>query len=78
MARLLQTVVAGPAISLVTRKRVRLVALKQNKDLAYINELLETGKVKPVIDGPYTFDRVPEAFRLFSTAHHKGKIVITL
>ncbi len=52
--------------------------LKPNKDLAYINELFEAGKFKAVIDGPYPLSEVPEAFRQFGQAMHKGKIVITL
>ncbi len=41
-----------------------------------MNELFEAGKVKPVIDGPYKLDEVPEAFRLFGEGDHKGKVVI--
>jgi NADPH:quinone reductase-like Zn-dependent oxidoreductase len=52
--------------------------LKPNKDLAYLNELFEAGKVKPVIDGCYHLEDVPNAFRLFAQAGHKGKIVISV
>jgi len=65
-------------IRMIHKKHIRLVALKTNKDLAYMNELFESGKVKPVIDGPYRLDQVPEAFRLFDKGEHKGKIVITI
>jgi NADPH:quinone reductase-like Zn-dependent oxidoreductase len=43
-----------------------------------MNELFETGKVKPVIDGIYRIDEVPKALRLFSEGTHKGKVVITV
>jgi NADPH:quinone reductase-like Zn-dependent oxidoreductase len=78
MARLFQALLLGPWISLISKKNIRIVGLKPNKDLAYMNELFEAGKVKPVIDGPYKLDEVPEALRYFGGGHHKGKVVITL
>jgi len=78
MARLFQALLLGPWISMTKKKNIRLVALKPNKDLAYINELFEAGKLVPVIDGPYKLSEVPEAFRYFGEARHKGKVVITV
>lgn len=78
MPRLLQALFFGPLISLMYKKHIRIVALKLNKDLAYMNELFEAGKVKPVIDGPYRLDEAAEVFRLFDKGAHKGKIVITM
>jgi len=63
---------------MICKKNVRLVLLKPNKDLAYMNELFEAGKVKPVIDGPYKLSEVPEAMRHFGEGNHKGKVVITV
>jgi NADPH:quinone reductase-like Zn-dependent oxidoreductase len=54
------------------------VLLKLNKDLAYICELFEAGKLKPLIDGPYALSQLPEAMRYFSEGKHKGKVVIGL
>ncbi len=76
--RLLQALILGPLISKISKKNIRIVPLKQNKDLAYMNELFEAGKVKPVIDGPYKLSEVPEAIRYFGEGNHKGKIVITI
>ena len=78
MARLLQALLLRPWISMISKKHIRIVALKSNKDLAYMNELFEAGKLKPVIDGPYKLDEVPETFRMFSKGDHKGKVVITI
>jgi len=78
MARIFQALFLGPWISMFSHKSVRIVTLKPNKDLAYMNELFEAGKVKPVIDGPYKLSEVPEAIRYFGQGNHKGKIVITL
>lgn len=78
MARLFQALFLGPWISMISKKYIRIVGLKQNKDLAYMNELFEAGKVKPVIDGPYKLSEVPEAIQYFGEGNHKGKVVITL
>jgi NADPH:quinone reductase-like Zn-dependent oxidoreductase len=78
MGRLFQALLLGPWISMVSKKYIRIVALKPNKDLLYKNELFEAGKVKPVIDGPYKLNEFPEAFRIFGKGEHKGKVVITM
>jgi NADPH:quinone reductase-like Zn-dependent oxidoreductase len=78
MARLFQALFQVPWISMFSKKKIRVVALKPNKDLAYMNELFEAGKLKPVIDGPYKLDEVPKAFKLFGEAVHKGKVVINV
>jgi NADPH:quinone reductase-like Zn-dependent oxidoreductase len=77
-ARLLQVLALGPLLSRVTNKHLRVVALKPNKDLTYINELFEAGKLQPVIDRTFTLADVPDAFRRFGSADHKGKIVVTM
>jgi len=78
IGRLIQSLLLAPLIRMIQKKNLRVVALKTNKDLAYMNNLFEAGKIKCVIDGPYRLDEVPEAFRLFNKAGHKGKIVITI
>lgn len=76
--RMLQALVLAPLLSRLCHKHLRIAALKPNKDLAYVNELFETGKLVPVIDGVYRLEDLPEAFRRFGTGDHKGKIIITM
>jgi NADPH:quinone reductase-like Zn-dependent oxidoreductase len=76
--RLLQAFVMGPFTSRVYHKHLRLVGLRPNKDLNYINELFDAGKLRPVIDARYTLATVPDALRLFGTGDHKGKIIVTM
>ena len=48
------------------------------KDLLFIKELLEAGKVVPVIDRCYPFSEVADAIRYLERGHAKGKVVITV
>jgi NADPH:quinone reductase-like Zn-dependent oxidoreductase len=77
-ARVTQALLLGPLVSMVSKKRVRVVPLKPNKDLSYMTELFEAGTVKPVIDGRYRLSEVAEAMRYFGQGNHKGKVVITV
>jgi NADPH:quinone reductase-like Zn-dependent oxidoreductase len=78
MVRLLQAFLLAPWISMISKKHILIVALKPNKDLLYMNELFEAGKIKPVIDGPYKLDEFLKAFRTFDKGEHKGKVVRTM
>jgi NADPH:quinone reductase-like Zn-dependent oxidoreductase len=58
-------------------QKIFVVSLQQNQeDLIFIKELLESGNIKPVIDGCYPLGKTPEAFWDFEKVHPKGKIVI--
>jgi len=76
--RIFQLVFVGPLISLMGRKRFRILVLKPNKDLADLIDLIEAGKVVPVIDRRYPLDEVAEAIQYIREGRVKGKIVITL
>ncbi|MTI32654.1 NAD(P)-dependent alcohol dehydrogenase [Xanthovirga aplysinae] len=76
--RLFQIFCLGPWVSLFSKKKIRILSLKPNKGLSYINELFTTGKIKCVIDGPYQLNEVPKAIQYFGEGKHKGKVVITV
>ena len=48
------------------------------KDLLFIKELLEAGKVIPVIDRMYPLQEVPEAIRYLEAGHARGKVIVTV
>jgi len=77
-ATFLQTLFLGPLISMIGNKKMGLLAHKPNKDLAFMKELFEAGKVKPIIDKRYPLSEIPEALRYFGKGHNRGKVVITV
>jgi NADPH:quinone reductase-like Zn-dependent oxidoreductase len=70
----------GTIFSLLGKKKIGIIAWKPNnkEDLEYILELIESGKIKPVIDRRYPLGKVAEAFRYFEKGQPRGKIVITM
>ena len=48
------------------------------KDLVYIKELLEAGKVVPVIERRYPLNEAAEAVRYVEGGHAQGKVVLTV
>jgi len=78
MAHLFQTLFLGTWFSLTGKKKMGVLGAKPNRDLAYILELIESGKIKIVIDKEYPLSKTPEAFRYLCDGRNKGKVVITL
>jgi NADPH:quinone reductase-like Zn-dependent oxidoreductase len=70
--RLLQLAISR----LFGRTNMHILALKANRDLAYINELFEEGKIKTAIDGPYPFDEIPRLVQYFGEGKHQGKVIV--
>ncbi|MEJ1222930.1 NAD(P)-dependent alcohol dehydrogenase [Sediminicola sp. 1XM1-17] len=75
---LLQMLFMNPLLKLLSKKRMHLVMLNPNSDLEYINGLYKDNKLKCIIDGPYTFDKIPWAVQRFGDGLHHGKIVISV
>jgi 2-desacetyl-2-hydroxyethyl bacteriochlorophyllide A dehydrogenase len=75
-----QTLFLGPLISMATSKKIGIIAWKPNRkqDLDLIKELIESGKVVPVIDRRYQLTEVAEALQYFEEGQPQGKVVITV
>jgi len=67
-------------VMLLGGKKIGLMATAKGnkKDLLFIKELLEAGKVVPVIDRCYPFSETAEAIRYLEEGHAQGKVVITV
>ena len=77
---LFQHMFLSPLVSMTGSKKIlSLGTAKPNKkDLILLKELLESGKIKPVIDRRYLLNEVPEALRYLEKGHARGKVVITI
>ncbi|MHA2321552.1 MAG: NAD(P)-dependent alcohol dehydrogenase [Candidatus Thorarchaeota archaeon] len=60
------------------KKMIPVLAGATKNNLLYLKGLLETEKLKPVIDRRYTLEQVPDAIRYLEEGHVKGKLIINM
>jgi NADPH:quinone reductase-like Zn-dependent oxidoreductase len=78
-AQMFQAMLLGPWLFRSgTQKMGNGGAGPNQKDLAFIRELLADGQVVPVIDRCYPLSQVPDAIRYVESGHAQGKVVITI
>jgi NADPH:quinone reductase-like Zn-dependent oxidoreductase len=69
----------APLLSRLVGQRLRMLASKPRQaDLQVLRELIEAGKLTPVIGRTYPLGEVPEAMRALETGHTRGKVVVTV
>ena len=78
VARLFQVLLLGPWFSMTGKKLGFMMARMNKKDLVFLKELLEAGKVVPVIDRRYPLSEVADALRYLEEGHARGKVIITV
>ena len=79
MNQIFQALLVGPLYSIGGNKKIySLTSNPEKKALLFLKELIEAGKVKPVIDKKYPLSQTADAFRYLAEGHAKGKIVITI
>jgi 2-desacetyl-2-hydroxyethyl bacteriochlorophyllide A dehydrogenase len=67
-----------PLLSLFVSQRIRIVAERPRHDVLALKELIESGKVTPVIDRTFPLSQTAEAIGYFREGHARGKVVITI
>ena len=79
MKQIMQANLLGPVISKAGGNKLVALSHKPNQDdLAFIKELIEDGKVVPVIDRCYPLGKVADALSYYGEGHARGKVVITV
>jgi NADPH:quinone reductase-like Zn-dependent oxidoreductase len=69
----------GPWLTMTGQQKMSNMMAKPNKaDLVFLAELLEAGKIVPVIDRCYQLSEAAEALRYLGKGHANGKVVITM
>ena len=76
--QIFQAMFLGPWISWTGSKKMGILFHRPNKEMAFMKELFEAGKVVPVIDRSYPLSEVAEALRYFGEGNAQGKVVITM
>lgn len=80
LPQIFQAILLGPWMSRKRGKKMGFmgIAKTNQKDLVLMGELLEAGKVVPVIEKCYPLGEVAAAIRYLAAGHARGKVVITL
>lgn len=73
-----QVMLLGWLISKISDKKMSILLYKPNKGVDLLVELIEAGKVTPLIDRTFPLSETAEAFRYYAEGHFCGKIVITI
>jgi len=71
----IKTMLLSPFVS---QEMGMMMADSNQKDLTILADMMQSGKVKPVIDRTYKLSEVPEAIRYVEQGHARGKVVITV
>ena len=75
MSRPLKALLISPFVS---QKMGMMMAELNNKDLTILADLMQAGKLTPVIDRQYKLSEVPDAIRYLEEGHARGKVIITV
>lgn len=73
--RVIHTLILSPFIN---QKMGMMMADANQNDLTILGDMMQSGKLKPVIDRTYKLDQVPDAIRYLEEGHARGKVIIAV
>lgn len=73
--RLIQAMLTKP---FVNQEMGMMMAQTNQKDLTFLADLMQSGKLKPIIDRSYKLNQISEAIRYLEEGHARGKVVIAV
>src|SRR5229473_8221448 len=76
VGRIIKALLLSPFIGGQTMRP--LIAKPSSADLQFLRELIEAGRITPVIDRTYALSEAPDAIRYLETGHARGKVVISV
>jgi NADPH:quinone reductase-like Zn-dependent oxidoreductase len=77
--QILQAMLLGAFVTMTSSRRMcNIMAVATRNDLVILKELLETGKIKPLIDRTVALSEVPDAIRYLEEEHARGKVVVSV
>ena len=78
ISRIVGTFTAAGLSTFTDQKFAQYRTATRKEDLIHLGQLLEAGKVRPVIERTYDFDDAPAALRQLDGGHARGKLVVTM
>jgi len=80
ITQVFKAMVVAPLVSVTGDRKMGLLPWKpfHQEDVAFLTELIEAGKIKPVIDRTYKLSEVPRALREQGDGQVRGKLAITM
>jgi len=80
LPQIFQAILLGPLMSRKNGKKMGFMGITKynQKDLVYLRNLLDSGKVVPVIEKSYQMDEVSSAMRYVAEGHARGKVIVQI
>lgn len=78
MKQIFQAMLLGPFISIIGNKKLGSMLVKPNRDLSFMKEIIESDRIKPVIDRRYKLHEIAEALKYYGKGHARGKVIISI